>query len=215
MSLYKLFRVIPTLKSFFYIYWNRIKFRCFGINYGHNMCVNNEVYVIGHGKITIGDDFRFTSGNGINPICRNIKGEFRLGSKDASIEIGNNVGISSSCIWARKRISIGDNVNIGGDCIIIDSDIHSHNFIERRKGHSPLNGKYKIIPSAPIVIEDDVWLGARCMVLKGVHIGARSIIAAGSVVINDIPSDVVAGGNPCKVIKKINQDIKETEQEGI
>ena len=60
-----------------------------------------------------------------------------------------------------------------------------------------------MIPSAPINIEDDVWIGARCQILKGVHIGARSIIAAGSIVTKDIPSDVVAGGNPCRVIRSL------------
>ena len=64
----------------------------------------------------------------------------------------------------------------------------------------------RTILSAPIVIEDDVWIGARSIILKGVHIGARSIIAAGSVVTKDIPSDVIAGGNPCKVIREINQN---------
>lgn len=62
----------------------------------------------------------------------------------------------------------------------------------------------KLIPSAAITICDDVWLGARCQVLKGVTIGARSIIAAGSIVTKDIPADVIAGGNPCKVIKRLN-----------
>ena len=204
MSLYKLFRVIPTIKSYIYIFWNRFYFRMLGVKYGKNMYVNNKIYIKGKGNIIIGDDFRFSSGDGINPICRNIRGEFCLGTKDSIIEIGNNVGMSSTCLWAKERITIGDNVNIGGDCIIMDTDAHSHNYIERRKGHAPLNGKYKIISSAPVVIEEDVWLGARCIVLKGVHIGARSIIAAGSVVVKDIPADVVAGGNPCKVIKKIN-----------
>lgn len=55
--------------------------------------------------------------------------------------------------------------------------------------------------SAPVVIEDDVWVGAHCIILKGVTIGARSIIGAGSVVTKSIPADCVAAGNPCKVIK--------------
>lgn len=57
--------------------------------------------------------------------------------------------------------------------------------------------------SAPIVIEDNVLVGARCIILKGVTIGARSIIGSGSIVTKDIPSDCIAAGNPCKVIKSI------------
>ena len=57
--------------------------------------------------------------------------------------------------------------------------------------------------SAPIVIEDDVWVGAHSIILKGVTIGARSIIGAGSVVTKNIPPDCVAAGNPCRVIKSL------------
>lgn len=67
-------------------------------------------------------------------------------------------------------------------------------------GHSidELNAK-----RAPVVIENDVLIGARCIILKGVTIGARSVIGAGSVVTQNIPADCIAAGNPCKVIKKI------------
>ena len=58
--------------------------------------------------------------------------------------------------------------------------------------------------TAPIVIEDDVLIGTRCIVLKGVTIGARSIIGSGSVVTKSIPADCIAAGNPCKVIRFIN-----------
>lgn len=57
--------------------------------------------------------------------------------------------------------------------------------------------------SVPIVIEDDAWVGAHSIILKRVTIGARSIIAAGSVVTKSIPADCIAVGNPCKVIKKL------------
>jgi acetyltransferase-like isoleucine patch superfamily enzyme len=57
-----------------------------------------------------------------------------------------------------------------------------------------------------VIIEDDVFIGARSVICKGVTIGARSIIAAGSVVVKDIPADCIAGGNPCKVIKYLNSE---------
>ena len=62
--------------------------------------------------------------------------------------------------------------------------------------------------SAPIVIEDDVWVGAHSIIFKGVTIGARSIIGAGSVVTKSISADCVAAGNPCRVIKSLNQETK-------
>lgn len=59
--------------------------------------------------------------------------------------------------------------------------------------------------SAPVVIEDDAFIGMNCLILKGVTIGARSIIAAGSVVTKSIPADCIAGGNLAKVIKRISE----------
>ena len=129
-------------------------------------------------------------------------------NNNSQIIIGNNVGISSSCIWAKERITIGDNVNIGGDCLIMDNDAHPHNYILRRMDYWKTEEEdiyLKQIPTSPIEIGDDVWIGARCQILKGVHIGPRSIIAAGSVVTNDIPADCVAGGNPCRVIRLLNK----------
>ena len=171
------------------------------------MLVYNKVYIINRGYVKIGNDFRFSSGAGINPITRNLRGAIYTIDKKAKIEIGDRVGISSACLWAQKFIHIGNNVKIGGDCLILDNDAHPLDFITRRDSYLEEAGwevYARAIKSEPIIIEDDVWIGARSIVLKGVHIGARTIIAAGSVVTHDIPSDVIAGGNPCKVIKQLS-----------
>lgn len=202
-----MFRIFPRVKTLCYILINRIYFKLIGVEFGRNLRIYNNIYIRGKGNIIIGDDFSFSSGDCINPICRNIRGVFYSVTKDSRIEIGNNVGISSSCLWAKERITIGNNVNIGGNCLIIDNDAHSHNYIERRKGKSSQKEKNVVIPANPIVIEDDVWIGANCIILKGVHIGAHSIIAAGSVVTKDIPADVIAGGNPAKAIRRIEEKI--------
>lgn len=209
--IYRLFRIYPALKQFYYLYWNRMYFRLLGIRYGKNLQVNNKVYIRGCGDIVIGDDFRFSSGDSINPICRNIRGEIYLDSTNAKIMIGDRVGMSSTCLRAKTAITIGNDVNIGGDCLIMDSDTHPIDYIKRRKNYVCAKPdlldkeKAELNPSAPIVIEDDVWIGARCQILKGVTIGARSVIAAGSVVTKNIPADVLAGGVPCKVIRMINK----------
>ena len=201
----KLFRVFPRFKRNVYMLWNRIYFWAWGVEIGKRMKVYNKIYLLGKGKVKIGDDFLFNSGDSSNPICRNIIGSFYVMTPKSKIEIGNRVGISSSCIWARERIFIGNDVNIGGDCIIMDNDAHPHEYIIRRNINKKVLDK-DAIPTAPIIIDDDVWIGARCQILKGVHIGARSIIAAGSVVTKDIPADVIAGGVPCRVIRKLNEE---------
>lgn len=199
--------VYPKLRGIFYRLYNKLLFWVNGIQYGRNMRVCNKVFVLGQGVVTIGDDFYFTSGDSINPVCRNIQGAIYTMTAEARIEIGDRVGISSACLWAKELITIGNDVNIGGDCLIIDNDAHPHNYLHRRRAYAEevgLEGYYNTIPTAPIQIDDDVWIGARCQILKGVHIGARSIIAAGSVVTKDIPADVIAGGNPCRVIKLLH-----------
>ena len=205
----KIFRIVPRIRFSFYKYYNRLLFGVNGVQYGRRMCVQNKVYLCGEGRVSIGDDFVFISGDSINPICRNIRGVLCTMTSAACIKIGDRVGISSACLWAKESITIGNDVNIGGDCIIIDNDAHPHDYLQRRSDFRYEVGwdsYLETISTAPIVIEDDVWIGARCLILKGVHIGARSIIAAGSVVTGDIPADVIAGGNPCKIIRKIKKD---------
>lgn len=189
----------------FYSIWNKLIFMLAGAKLGKNPNIYNIVYltVLGeNNKIIIGDNFILSSGSGINPISRGLKAHIHV-EDSAILDIANNVGMSSPCIWCAEKITIGNNVNIGANSIILDTDCHSLDFKERQieitfdvKEH----GKAK---TAPVVIEDDVMVGANCIILKGVTIGARSVIAAGSVVTKDIPADCMAGGNPAKPIKHL------------
>lgn len=204
---YKLFRIQPKLRTVFYRNWNKLYFKLIGITFGKNMQIYDKIYISGQGRIKIGDNFRFLSGDGLNPLARNIRGLMFVPNENSKIVIGDNVGISACSIRAGVSITIGNNVNIGADCLIIDTDAHPHDYMKRRRNYKAKVGLAKYleeIPSAPIIIEDDVWIGTRCQILKGVHIGARSIIAAGSIVTKDIPEDCVAAGIPARVIKKLN-----------
>ena len=160
----------------------------------------NKIYIIKHNsaEISIGNDFVFTSGSCFNAHCRNIRGCL-YAAESAKISIGDNVGISSATLWAKEEIRIGNHVNIGGDCILLDTDAHNLDYRIRRDGkRDTFTAKSK-----PIVIEDDVLIGTRCIILKGVTIGARSVIGSGSVVTKSIPADCVAAGNPCRVIRSL------------
>ncbi len=92
-------------------------------------------------------------------------------------------------IHCGNRVKIGDYVLISWDVNIIEYDYHA-----------PGGG---LPEPLPITIEDEVWVGARCIITKGVTIGKGSIIGAGSVVTKSIPPYSLAAGNPAKVIKKI------------
>lgn len=195
----------------FYRFYNHWFFRRKGVVFGTNMMAYNKVYLTGYcrpegGKITIGDNFHLTSGDCINPICRNIRACFHLDSSEAAISIGNHVGMSSPCIWIHQKLTIGNNVNIGGNCMILDTDTHQIDFLARQGERTvDPNSPSTTVQSAPVTIEDDVWIGANCQILKGVTIGKRSVIGAGSVVTKSIPADCIAAGNPCRVVRMMRK----------
>ncbi|HBC46547.1 MAG TPA: acetyltransferase [candidate division Zixibacteria bacterium] len=110
--------------------------------------------------------------------------------KPAVLEIGNRTSVGDGTqIHCGESIKIGNDVLISWDVNILDHDYHS-------------SGGGKVMPR-PVVIEDEVWIGIRCLILKGVTIGKGAIIGAGSVVTRDVPPYTFAAGNPAKAIKKM------------
>ncbi|MGJ8716013.1 MAG: acyltransferase [Maribacter stanieri] len=157
------------------------------------------IHIIARGNFIIGDNLNVISGIMINTLGRNIKTSLRV-DKKASISIGNNVGMSCVAIWSREKITIGDNVKLGANVMVFDSDMHSLDYQLRRDVSTDgVNAK-----SSPIVIGDDVFVGANSIITKGVIIGEKSIIATGSVVVKSVPKNEIWGGNPAKFIKKIS-----------
>lgn len=192
--LIKLLNLPTTLRIKLYARINRMILKAHGVVFGRNLQIPGKVsWLIGGTRISIGDNFYFSSGDAVNPMTSNLQGAIYL-ENGASLKIGNNVGMSSTRMWVHDSVTIGNNVKIGACVLITDTDAHPLDYLARRSSNEGTK-------SAPIVIEDDVWVGAHSIILKGVTIGARSIIGAGSVVTRSIPADCVAAGNPCKVIK--------------
>lgn len=195
---YKLLNFPTTLSIKLYPRINRMILKAHGVVFGKNIQIPSKVlWLIRGGRITIGDNFYLSSGNGVNPIASNLQADVYV-EPGAALTIGNNVGMSSTRLWIHESVRIGNNVKIGGCVLITDTDAHPMDYVVRRSSNEGTK-------SAPVVIEDDVWIGAHCIILKGVTIGARSVIGAGSVVTKSIPADCVAAGNPCRVIKGLNQ----------
>lgn len=159
------------------------------------------LYLNKGGEFKIGKNFRLNNMIQANPIGRVSKCTFFI-KKDATLSIGNNVGISSSSIVCHKKIEIEDNVKIGGNTVIYDTDFHSLNHEYRIS--KDLDNKNTI--SKPVKICKNVFIGAHSTILKGVTIGENSIIGACSVVSKSIPSNEIWAGNPIKFIKKINDN---------
>ncbi len=113
-----------------------------------------------------------------------------------NIEFGDNFFMNHNCVILDcAKVKFGDNVFIAPDCGFYTAG-HPVDFKRRNDG---LEYAY------PITIGNNVWIGGGVKVLPGVTIGDNVVIGAGSVVNKDIPSDVVAAGNPCKVIKNITE----------
>lgn len=193
-------RFLKRVRNRLSSYYNLFRLKMYGIEYGKHCVIHGKLYInlFSTAKLKIGDNLYFSSGWGINALCANRRGMI-YATENATITIGNNVGMSSTVLWAHKSITIGNHVKIGGNCILIDTDSHNKDYMIRR-------GQYTDWGVAePIVIEDDAFIGMNCLILKGVTIGARSIIAAGSVVTKSIPADCIAGGNPARVIKSLKE----------
>ena len=195
--LLKLFNLPTALRIKLYPRINRMILKSHGVVFGKNIQIPSKVlWLIRGARITIGDNFYLSSGNGVNPIASNLQADVYV-EPGAALTIGNNVGMSSTRLWIHESARIGNNVKIGGCVLITDTDAHPMDYVARRSSNEGTK-------SAPVIIEDDVWIGAHCIILKGVTIGARSVIGAGSLVTKSIPADCVAAGNPCRVIKIIN-----------
>lgn len=119
----------------------------------------------------------------------------------SNVFVGNNVYCNSNVTFLDDApIYIGDKCNIACN-VVFATSYHSINPIDRMNG--------KPAESKEIHIGDNVWIGANSAILPGITIGDNSVIGAGSIVTKDIPENVVAYGNPCKVIRKIDGGINE------
>ena len=122
----------------------------------------------------------------------NIEQGARFGT-GANVEIGDYSGLGRNCLIS-GRVTIGSHVMIGPDVMLL---ARSHRF-ERTDIPMSDQGEGEV---REIVIGNDVWIGARALIVPGVKVGTGVIIGAGAVVTKDVPPYAVVGGNPAKVIK--------------
>lgn len=129
------------------------------------------------------------------------------------IKIGEHCFIGENTrIYSAINIDIGNRVQIAHNCNIFDNNVHSLTPYERHLEYiqNTTKGLYRLhdLNEVAVIIKDDAWIGANSTILKGVVIGEGAIVAACSVVLEDVPDYTVVGGNPAKIIKSI--DIKKT-----
>ena len=149
-----------------------------------------------NGRIRIGRGVVINSSFESNPVAGE-RTVLLFKGPNALIEIGDRTGISNAMIAAYERVSIGADVNLGAGCIIMDTDFHPLDLQERIANIN--------IPHRPVTIEDGVFIGTRAIIMKGVTIGRESVIAAGAVVVKNVPPREVWGGNPARFIRVLER----------
>lgn len=135
--------------------------------------------------VRLGASGTVTIGRGVL-LAQGVRLHLREGG--ARLEIGDGTFLNYRTeVIAHERVTIGSGCLFAWDVQVLDSDSH-------RVDGAP--------HTAPVVIEDRVWVGCRATVLKGVRIGTGAIVAAGSVVTGDVPARALVGGNPARVLRE-------------
>lgn len=169
------------------------------VNYRKSLCIRGRIFLKNnnnYGAIAIGSNVVINSAVRANPVSGGVTKIYAM--KNGKIRIGDNVGLSNCTIISNHEIIISDNVMIGAGTIIMDTDFHAVNYEERM--NDILHEK---ADKCSVIIEEGAFIGANCIILKGVHIGEHSIVGAGSVVTKSIPANEIWGGNPAKLIKRV------------
>lgn len=148
--------------------------------------------IVFKGRLVLGRGVRVSIGAN----CRIGKRVLITGS--GQVTVGQDTFLNGCWIGCDQTVEIGARCLIS-DCDVVDTDFHN---LPPRLRHEPATAR----AIAPVRIGDNVWVGARSIVLKGVTIGDHSVVGAGTVVREDVPARVVVAGNPAAIVKQFRDD---------
>lgn len=157
--------------------------------FGPGFQANRKLVIKGPGRVIFGAN--------VNAWAHEERNVIITYDRDVTIRIGSNVRLNGVGLMAKRGITIGDNC-ILGSTLLVDTDFHS---VRRDRATNP----HALVLSAPIVVGDNVWLAGQTVVLKGVTIGANSVIGFRAVVTRDVPPDVIVAGNPARVVRELDE----------
>ncbi|MDP9310093.1 MAG: acyltransferase [Chloroflexota bacterium] len=158
------------------------------VQFGPGFQANRKLVIRGPGRVVFGAD--------VNAWAHEERNVIITFSPDVTIRIGSHVRLNGVGLMAKRGITIGDHC-ILGSTLLVDTDFHSLRRDRATNPHAP-------VLSAPISIGDNVWLAGQTVVLKGVTIGANSVVGFRAVVTRDVPADVVVAGNPARVVRQLD-----------
>jgi len=184
-------RQLPSL-----LWLLELKMRGFQISspirlFGHPICSRFP-----GSSISLGSHVTLDSSPRANPLGGSSPCVLRTMTSAAHLTLGDRVGLSSSVIVAGNSIEIGEDTILGAGAMVLDNDFHALG-----PGFSWLTEYSK--NSKPVKIGRGCFIGARSIILKGVTLGDRVIIGAGSVVTKDIPAYSIAAGNPARIVRTL------------
>lgn len=164
-----------------------------GVIYGKNLR-GNRCKIKNKGKIILGNNVYLNSFLGGVSYNTSLNTYF----PSSILKIGDNSHLNGTLIHSRKEVTIGRDCLFGPGVLILDNNSHNTSIdpFMRRKGE---------VKESPVKIGNNVWVGQRSIILKGVNIGDNSIIAAGSIVPKSVPPNQLFGGNPAKFIKELKK----------
>lgn len=186
-------RLFRPLVHFWRILSLRWSVRMYGgsVIIGRKVRVNHSTLFQGRGKLVLQDGawLGFDLAG-----AKNIPILLQPREADAEIVLEKNAAVmNGSELVARKSIRVGENTRIGPQTLIYDSDFHEvHPELRNHPGRTE-----------PVVIEENVWIGSRAIILKGVRIGRDAVVAAGCVVTKDVPAGSIVAGNPMRVVGNV------------
>jgi acetyltransferase-like isoleucine patch superfamily enzyme len=171
------------------------------------------------GRVSIGRDTRLVGASLVvrdAPGCSlgigdgsDIAASMVLEAAGARIQVGDRTHIGGGTLLdASTEIVVGDDVLIAFGALIMDHDSHSLDFDHRRHDVGEwIQGRkdWSHVPRSAVRVGDKVWVGTRAIVLKGVHLGEGSVVAAGSVVTRDVPAWTLVAGSPARVIRELTK----------
>lgn len=188
--------------TFFWTFAFGLKCRLLGVKFGRQLEVFGNCIIRKHqqSQIMIGDGVQLISSSWRSSTANCFNCKLRTFYSTAAIILGDCSGMTGSAIIARsKTIRIGAKCMLAPGVTIVDSDFHIAWPPDRR------HNTWETDIDKDVTLEENVWVGMNCIILKGVTIGKNSVIAAGSVVVHSIPPNCLAGGNPAKVLRQMDE----------
>ncbi|MGZ4144199.1 MAG: acyltransferase [Actinomycetota bacterium] len=158
------------------------------VEWGDGVVVHGRLEMIGPGRIIIGDDCFFTNWNG-------VPNRISTTAADAVVVLGKGVVLNGASIVATRSVTIGER-SLLGPCTIMDSDFHPLDPLERM---SNVAGS-----SRPVVLGEETWVGRDAIILKGVTLGARAVVGAGTVVRSSVGKGQIVVGNPQQIVGDVH-----------